>query len=337
MQTVSNYETKRIAAFDYIKALCIFLVCLGHAVLYIFTDEDYNNPICKYIYAFHMPTFMTISGFFFISTFEKEFIAVIKNKSIQLLLPCLSFFLIIKISKLDAHLNFWYLKCLFCLYIIYYLLFKIQKNIDITENFYWSLIVILFFIVAPFLNRWLVTSYKIMFMFPFFGMGIVMRRFWTKIQKYEKLLCGTSMILSAIVLLFWKTDYIIYFTPIRYFSFSGFDKKLLIASLIRWLTGMVVSFFLITLFDLFSKTLNAENIFLKLLRSVGKYSLEIYLLQSFILEYSFIDYKKFGLDKIKYKCIGGAFACIAIAVSMLMVWFLSKNKILNLVLFGRRK
>lgn len=338
MQTAQKQENTRISSFDYIKAFCIFCVCLGHALLFIFTDMDYSYPATKYIYAFHMPLFMTVSGFFFVSSLKKDFATLIKEKSVQLLLPCLSFFLIIKICRLQASLNFWYMKCLFCLYVIYWLLFKIKEKIGIRTGLYCSILAFLFLVLAPFFNRWLFFSYKIMFMFPFFALGIALRRYWTLIQKYEKYIFIASFLISLVALYFWKTEYIIYFTPIRYFSFIGFDKNLLIASVIRLMTGSVISVFLIVFFDVISKMGQYENISSLFFQSVGRHSMQIYLLQSFMLEYSFIDYRKYDFGKIDYKYIGGGLAAIiAIIISMVLAWLVSRNKMLNLILFGKRK
>lgn len=336
MTTESRQENTRIFSFDYLKTFCIFLVCFGHSLLYIFSEHNYNLPIVKYIYAFHMPLFMTISGFFFVSCFKKNFITVIREKSIQLLLPCLSFFLIIKLCRIDAYLNFWYLKCLFCLYIIYYLLFLIQRKMKIKTIIFWCIINSLFFIFAPFFNLSFIYTYKLMFMFPFFGLGIFIRTYWNFIRSHEKFFLVGSFVISLFAIFFWKTEYIIYFTPIKYFSLSGIDKHLLFASVFRWFTGGVLSIFFIILFDMLAKYLNSDNPFSKILTNIGTHSLNIYLLQSFILEYSFIDYKKIEMENINIYGGGLLFSIIAIFLSMLISYFIEKNKILNLLLFGRK-
>lgn len=308
MKNILNQENTRISSFDYIKAFCIFLVCLGHALLYIFTDMDYSYPVTKYIYAFHMPLFMTVSGFFFASTLKKDFVTVLKEKGIQLLLPCFSFFLLIKIFRLEANLNFWYLKCLFVQYVVFYLLCKFQKALNIHKILYWTLIIFIFLVVAPFINRWLIVTYKIMFMFPFFGVGVLVRNEWKFVKKFEIPFCIVSFITSIIAILLWKTEYIIYFTPIKYLSFNGFDKKLFFASIMRWGTGIVISLFLILLFDLLIKDDGKKEIvFSKIIKNVGQHSMEIYLLQSFVLEFSFIDFKKYELNIVNYKYIWGGY------------------------------
>ena len=57
-------ETKRIAKWDNIRLLLIFCVVLGHIINYVERDADLLNRIYLFIYAFHMPAFVFLSGLF---------------------------------------------------------------------------------------------------------------------------------------------------------------------------------------------------------------------------------------------------------------------------------
>jgi fucose 4-O-acetylase-like acetyltransferase len=53
---------QRIAYIDFLKGFTILLVILGHCIE--FNDTDYwNNIVFRYIYSFHMPLFMFLSGY----------------------------------------------------------------------------------------------------------------------------------------------------------------------------------------------------------------------------------------------------------------------------------
>lgn len=54
--------TKRITYLDSLKAILILLVILGHAVQFN-TEEYETNPLFQFIYSFHMPLFLFISGY----------------------------------------------------------------------------------------------------------------------------------------------------------------------------------------------------------------------------------------------------------------------------------
>ena len=60
-------EQKRIYLFDNIKFLLILLVVIGHLIEHspMLKTQDCFRGIFLYIYAFHMPLFIFISGFEF--------------------------------------------------------------------------------------------------------------------------------------------------------------------------------------------------------------------------------------------------------------------------------
>ena len=57
-------ETTRIAKWDNIRLVLIFCVVLGHVINYARMDTDSMNRVYLYIYAFHMPAFVFLSGMF---------------------------------------------------------------------------------------------------------------------------------------------------------------------------------------------------------------------------------------------------------------------------------
>lgn len=90
-------EKKRNDYIDYVKGIAIILVVIGHSVQYG-SGKDYlesaaffSNPIFKFIYSFHMPLFMAISGYLFFNTIKKESIDIITGKIKGILIPIISF------------------------------------------------------------------------------------------------------------------------------------------------------------------------------------------------------------------------------------------------------
>lgn len=57
-------ETKRIAKWDNVRLLLMFCVVLGHIINYLDLDMDTMNSVYLFIYAFHMPAFIFMSGLF---------------------------------------------------------------------------------------------------------------------------------------------------------------------------------------------------------------------------------------------------------------------------------
>lgn len=150
-------SNKRIEWIDYLKAFACFLVCLGHLIqsLQKANIDNYINIttfINWFIYLFHMPLFMCMSGFLYCKN-KKEFSW--KNykdfelkKIINLLVPYFTFYLIYVginiifsssvntpkgIKDIIGIFNnpispYWFLYALLAIFIIIPILEKICKN-----------------------------------------------------------------------------------------------------------------------------------------------------------------------------------------------------------------
>ena len=105
-------KSERNLYLDVLKAVSIVLVVFGHAIQYGSGMEYLSwgsclyNPVFSFIYSFHMPLFMLISGYlFFFSTRNKTAKELIIAKAKQILIPlfCWSFVsLIVHIIKILA-------------------------------------------------------------------------------------------------------------------------------------------------------------------------------------------------------------------------------------------
>lgn len=54
---------KRLLWADSLKGILIVLVVLGHAMQETLKAGCFENHVWNYIYSFHMPAFMAVSGF----------------------------------------------------------------------------------------------------------------------------------------------------------------------------------------------------------------------------------------------------------------------------------
>lgn len=55
---------KRMPQFDVLKLFAIYLVIWGHCIQYLISRYPPEEPMWYFIYSFHMPLFMIVSGFF---------------------------------------------------------------------------------------------------------------------------------------------------------------------------------------------------------------------------------------------------------------------------------
>ena len=66
-------ENSRNNFIDIIKGVAIFLMLWGHVIQYCVAKTNidfYENWVFKFIYSFHMPLFMLVSGYLFFYSFS---------------------------------------------------------------------------------------------------------------------------------------------------------------------------------------------------------------------------------------------------------------------------
>ena len=148
----------RILYIDILKLFTIFLVLWGHAIMHF--QPDYKQSyVFQTIYAFHMPLFMMLSGYFSVSSMELDAKKFFHKKFRQLILPCISWgvlcWLIITSGLIEGrfHLelkglftgwlglidNFWFLKSCFICYTLSWLCYRCGKYKLIVMGLVWIL------------------------------------------------------------------------------------------------------------------------------------------------------------------------------------------------------
>ncbi len=337
---------KRIEYIDYIKCFAIFLVVWGHAIQNISNDESFwTNPIHIFICSFHMPIFMLLSGFFFKNDNSSTFIPTILRKSRQLLLPTLSWsiiLLIINIINNENEINsiislfktllyyfftkYWFLRSIFLCFLIAYISIRIFRN-EIIAFFISFLIVLL----LPDNFRLALDKY----MYPFFWIGYFMNKYLDLILLKEKIILIISITLFILLLSTWKTEYYIYKSGMSFYKIDGcrlyFENSvsILLRTINRYIIGIAGS---ITFFIILKKTFNPRFEFIS---KIGQKTLGIYIIhllfQGLIIKLSLGN----NMPMIFVSCIiSPAVALIEILLILPIINVIQKNQVLNLLLFG---
>ena len=243
-----------------------------------------------------MPLFMMVSGFFSWNSYNLLSHQFILKKFRELILPVLSWGIIFEIIQIVINLvkgettylffdfkaiyiqNLWFLKCLFLCYVLAYCCFKQGRT---------NYIILLSTI---FLSQF-VTSHNICTMYPAFLCGLYLRKHYSSINNYYVL--GGSFILFILLLHFWDASFwpipdMLYgichndFTTIQDYIYKGGGRIII---------GIIGSLFFISFFTLVFS--NSKNRYICFLSNFGKYTLGIYILQSFIIEYTLSKYINF--------------------------------------------
>ena len=105
-------DLRRADFLDVIKGFAVILMIIGHCIQYgsgysnLINGAHFSNVLFKFIYSFHMPLFMLVSGYLFFYYVNKySFVEIIIKKLKQLLIPILSYTVIDSViySAMNGH------------------------------------------------------------------------------------------------------------------------------------------------------------------------------------------------------------------------------------------
>lgn len=221
-------KKKRLIFPDVLKGITILLVILGHSIQYgngtvfLKNQDFFSNELFKFIYGFHMPLFMAISGYFvFYSLKKNSGLAVLRGRCISLgwiifFWNSLSFVLqTIKNRSFDLNYTFFKKYIIFLISNLWFLWAVIFcTTIIVLVKYIWndSLIVYFilwfsFFVIPDFVNS---SLWK--FVFPFFLMGYLFNKY-NVLSIYKCI----SIRRRFCIMLFLM---IIYFASLKLYSFN---------------------------------------------------------------------------------------------------------------------
>lgn len=170
----STKNSKRNEFIDIIKGFAIILVIIGHCIQYNYGNNIigfFNNSVVKFIYSFHMPLLMLVSGYLFYFSFKKHsFKENLKNRFFTLFIPivfCSTLNFLIKVLIKE---------------IVFSGLFSILKAFVLTliESYWylWALLILSLFVLIvdtyfkKFFNVIYITAFIISFFVPYFNIYI---------------------------------------------------------------------------------------------------------------------------------------------------------------------
>lgn len=175
-------------------------------------------------------------------------------------------------------------------------------------------------------------------MLPFFIVGVN----YDITRKYSRYITIIILLITILFLLFWNKQYIWYFSKTDYINYHllfDLNKNFLVIDnlikvLYRFFTGFFVS---ISFFIIFSP-LKLKSIVFQKLSKFGLYTLQIYIVQTLVLEHNFFNFH----FRDNYPCYYNIFITPFISICVLIICLLiiktvEKNKIIDILFFGNRK
>lgn len=348
---------KRSKYLDMVKGVALILMIGGHCIQYG-NGKDFSNvtffynSVFKFIYSFHMPLFMLISGYLFLHTVQKKLTLgkFIGNRFKTILLPIIGWqtydFLLKAIPLVQQkemeifnyfirYIQSWGTAAWF-LWAIFYA----SSVIYIVERFfkdkYWIYVLGLgfTFIVPDVIPN--LQYYK--FMYPFFIGGYWVAKNIDLIkEKIKQVTLLKTFIVSFVIygclFYFWSYDAYIYTSGYTLLWKEDKWYQLLI-DVYRIVTGFSGSIFVILGIYIIYHRCSENNRFIEVLSRLGSFSIGIYIVSGKLVEEIMVEH----LERFSLNYINNIFQTILIAAaSYVIVWILTQIPFLNLILLGGRK
>lgn len=340
-------EKSRLKSFDLLKSFAIYLVIWGHCIKGFLSSDCSDNIIYRILYSFHVALFMMISGYFAVSSMRLKSIDFFLKKLRQLIYPCFIWGLIIllfvyltkkreyfmsdiSIKQLFIDLywyaDFWFLKSCF---ICYSLLF-LGVHLGLKKR-YW--------VILTLLISQLITPFFVSFMYPCFVIGYELKNN----SSFCKVIRRSAIPLWCfflIMLAFWNKTVWDYSHGLSMDVFNHGILYVICISMFRFyrlLIGVVGALACISLaLNISNERIN--NPIVSIMCLWGTYTLEVYIMQSVILEKTirhFINFDHLN-DALFNLVVSPSLSLIILIVCVLLALLIMKSTILRLFLFGRK-
>lgn len=357
-------EKKRIEYLDVARGIAILLVLWGHSIQYFSLDtlDCFENNLFQFIYSFHMPLFMLISGYLYFYVVQKRSLKeLICKRILTLAVPACIWGSIryglelaeevVKGSGFSFEPVTW-LNWIFSVWFLWSVLFASLLTAFISKCIPKKLQIPVFMMMLPLLI--ILPNHNLhMYMYPYFIVGFLGNRYAERLEEskrkalFSKNVMSkaliTTTVLFILMFIFYEKKHLIYVTGVvtRDIPFG----ELILIDGYRWMIGLCGSILALTFAMYLSagKKLQAVS---ALLSYAGKYSLEIYVVQMVVLEYIVYKILVFVAGKMDSNPLTGNMlvfdfvitplaAVLVAAVILIIVKGISRIPYVSRILFGR--
>ena len=347
---------ERNVLLDILRGFSIILVVVGHCIQYgsgnVFLNDNlfYNNPIFIFIYSFHMPLFMIISGFLFHnSLLRKTHKQNLVNKFKQLIIPLFCWSLIstiINMAKILIGVSdetitlFWFLKKILSnfiygpwfLWAIWWCsLIVLFVNKFFKDNIVLYIFGILFTLLIP--DVFGLQLYK--YMLPFFVISYLF-------NKHDLLIKLKNVYMNSLFIIFcfsFFTILLIFFNEKNYiytsghFIFNDAVGKQLYYNSFRFFIGLFGSLSVVYFFVAIIRFI--PNKIKSIFSYLGKNTLGVYIISNYLV-IELLSIVTSNLCTINYLLLLVE-SVIIIIISLVINIILKKIPITNKILLGGRE
>ena len=334
---------KRIYALDLLKAFAIFLVVMGHVIQHCLSSDHYDEPVYKFIYTFHMPLFMVLCGLFSWNSMGLSFGDLLKKKFLSIILPCISWGIVIYSILLVVHTmkrkaeydiceflyllwnDYWFLKAVFLCYVFAWISVHIKM-----PNWLSMLFMCLISQTIPLFN--------ISIMFPCFVLGMCLKEFIDK-DWFVKLK-PVYIFIYICLLLIYKKEYFDGTIESSYLDSSICTLhywQILLLHVYQFVLGASATMFIISFTrDYFWNVELGKSRYIDHTLLCGKNTLGIYLIHTLLVTYLMQNILKF--DNVNFWVFNILIAPIVtffiVEICLFVINIIKRNKMLSRYLLG---
>lgn len=327
---------KRLFWADSLKGLLIVLVVLGHAIQETLKTDCFENHVWNYIYSFHMPAFMAVSGFlnYRIVGVVTNRLSMIYRRFQQLMIPFFCWALIKILINPPYHINsflnailypdgsFWFLWVLFFITVFFYFGDWIAEKLRVKQELVIAALCLVFVVLMVVADVRVLGFQFVAYYFLFYSLGYYLHKY-NKVITSKKWLWVVLAVIWAIMAWFWNMH-----------KLPAFLSGLPLPSAImqygyRFVTAAIAVY---VLFGVAPKLLDNEYKWNKPWLQLGKISLGIYTVHLILMPF---------IVKTGNSIISDTFLVITLSfiigwvVSWLLVHLLSKWKVTSRLLLGK--
>lgn len=317
----------RNVEYDILKGILIVFVVVGHALQSCFDTPESYNSLFVFIYTFHMPLFVFISGYFFTSCMKYDFKTLIEKKTKRLIVPLLVYSTILFVLFItssspktlgrvyEVYVTYWYLICVYILTTTYYL-YKVGGAI---LKCFLALLLVTAIIFYDYTPPHILQDCQIIRQSIIFGIGIWFYdnhgRLASMKQGWKMAVVGSTMMLSVVGIV---VDRCIW--GINIFTFP---------SQIRILDGILCS---VVAFGVFMPLIRISvgNIIGNIFSYLGRYSLGVYLVH--MLFFKFVRYNSYELPESLWFAV--VLSIVWLLLSVLAIELLKRLSLSNSYIVG---
>ena len=272
---------KRDAFWDSLKFILIFFVIYGHMIETYATDYSFNRAMYNFIYAFHMPFFMYVSGLFSQikdrTKYRHGFLVILETYLVFQLIRSIKSILLEESFTINNMLypkgTLWYLAYL----VVYRLFIYIMPRNSLDRH---HITIIILSLILGIIWGFIPTSNfeKIITFFPYFLIGYYSARI--NIKNYiKKIPLSVSLIgiMAIFIIIFYYINYyigyIIYYETSYYITDRIITPEFLCLSrIIAYFSAVIISIFVMRIF-----------VFINVFPEYGSKTLFIYMYHTFIV------------------------------------------------------